>query len=133
MDFNRYFLGYTSLQSVDRIVLGRRRTGQPFSNFQLEELLKSFLNNSKLTEDVKVELSNRLGLTRLCISDFFRRRNKKPRNQTIEEYSKLLQGEKLKYFVIFVFALHLLSLLVYVLEKFRVSIYPTIYMYVSVS
>ena len=89
-------LGYSSLKNVDRIVLGRRRTGQPYSIFQKKELLKSFLNNSKLTKEVKMKLSNRLGLTPNSVMIFFQKQNKKPRNESIEEYAKLLRGEKLK-------------------------------------
>ena len=102
MQFNYRSLGYSSLRSVDRVVLGRRKQGQRFSHFQRRELLKSLLNNSKLTEDIKMKLCHRLGLTRRTVVDFFVRQKKKPRNQTIEEYSKLLRGEKLKYLVIFV-------------------------------
>ena len=81
------------MKDVDRIVLGRRRPGQTFSRFQQKELLKSFLNDCELTEEVKMELSNRLGLYRRSIMAFFRTQNKKPRNETIEAYLKLLQGE----------------------------------------
>ena len=109
LHFNYHPLGYSSLRSVDRIVLGRRKQGQRFSDFQKRVLLKSFLNNGNLTEDTRKKLCNRLGLTRQSVASFFRYQNKKPRTQIIEMYSKLLPGEKLKYLVI-CFTLHLFSL-----------------------
>ena len=103
MNCNYHSLGNPSLKSVDRIIMGRRRPGQRLSRFQRKELLESFLNNSELTENIKMELCNRLGLTQICVSNFFRKQSKRPRRLCVEAYSKLLQGEILKYFDIYIY------------------------------
>ena len=58
--------------------------------------MSSFLNNSEWTKELKVNLSNRLGLTGSQIKHFLEKQRKKPRNESIEAYSKLLQGKGLK-------------------------------------
>ena len=79
--------------SGDRILLGAIKPGQHYTTFQRIELLKSFLNNSNLTKLETVKLSKELGLTSRSVMGFFRNQNKKPRNESIKVYSKLLQGE----------------------------------------
>ena len=54
--------------------------------------MSSFLNNSEWTKELKVNLSNRLGVTESQIKHFLEKQRKKPRNESIEAYSKLLQG-----------------------------------------
>ena len=81
------------LELVDQVFLERRKTGQLLSTYQRKELYKSFLNNSKLTKDVRINLSNRLSLPQYSVVNFFKRENRKPRNESISAYLNLLQGE----------------------------------------
>ena len=85
--------------TVDCVLLARRRGGISLSPFQKKELLRSFLNNSELAEDTKTSLSERMGITRSQVQYFFQSQNKKPKNVSIEEYSKLLSGKGLKCIV----------------------------------
>ena len=61
--------------------LGRRR--KTISLFQMKELMRSFLNNSELTEDMKMGLSHRLGITQGQVVHFFKTQSKKPRSVSI--------------------------------------------------
>ena len=87
-------VGDSPLEVVNRVVLERRKPGQLLTTYQRKELYKSFLNNSKLTKDIKIKLSNRLGLPQYSVVNFFKRENKKPRNESMAAYLKLLKGEK---------------------------------------
>ena len=87
-------VGDLSMESVDQIILKRRKTGQVFTILQYKELIRSFLNNSNLTKEVKIDLSNRLGLPVTSVVKFFKKQNRKPINESIAMYSKLLQSEK---------------------------------------
>ena len=82
---------------MDRVVLERRKPGQVLTTYQQKELYKSFLNESKLTNNVKIHLSNRLGLPQISVANFFTRENRKARNESMAAYLKLLQGEKLHF------------------------------------
>ena len=66
------------------------------SLFQMKELMSSFLNSSELTEDLKIDLSHRLGITEDQVVHFFQTQSKKPRYLCVEAYSKLLKGKGLK-------------------------------------
>ena len=59
----------------------------------MKELMSSFLNNSELTENMKIKLSHRLGITQGQVQYFFNEQRKKPRNKSIQAYSELLQGK----------------------------------------
>lgn len=89
------------MKRIDRVLLGKRKPGQLFNLVQRKELLRSYLNNSQLTEDELIRLSNSLGLTQFCVKDYFRSRNKKPRSELVEEYTKLLEGGELRCYSIF--------------------------------
>ena len=93
LNFNYHFLGYSSLKGVDLILLGRKKTRKRYTNFQQIELLKSFLNNNNLTKLEKVKLSKELAITQRSVTGFFHKQNKKPRNESIMVYAKLLQSE----------------------------------------
>ena len=80
------------LDNVDFFLLARSGQPKTLSLFQRKELMSIFLNNSKLTEDMKMSLSHRLGVTQNQIEHFFQTQSKKPRNVSMEAYSKLLQG-----------------------------------------
>ena len=58
--------------------------------------MNEFLNNSELTEEIKINLSARLGITHGQVKHFFQLQSKKPRNVSVETYSKLSQGKGLK-------------------------------------
>ena len=78
---------------VNQIIMDRRKGGHVFTTFQEKELFRSFFNNCKLTKDVKINLSNRLGLPQNSVVRFFWKLNRKPRNESMAAYLKLLQGE----------------------------------------
>ena len=59
--------------------------------------MSRFLSNSELTKDMKINLSHRLRVTEAQVVHFFHTQSKKPRNASIEAYSKLLQCKGLKY------------------------------------
>ena len=86
--------GDSPLEPIDRVVSERRKTSQLLTTYQKKELYKSFLNDSKLTNNVKINLSNRLGLPQISVANFFKRENRKTRNESMAAYLKLLQGEK---------------------------------------
>ena len=62
----------------------------------MKELMGRFLNNCDLTEDRKISLSHKLGVTQGQVKYFFKTQRKKPRNVSIQAYSELLQGKELK-------------------------------------
>ena len=59
--------------------------------------MRSFLNNSELTEDMKISLSDKLGVTHCQVANFFRTQSKKTRNESIKAYSDLLKGKGSKW------------------------------------
>ena len=59
--------------------------------------MRTFLNNSELTEDMNISLCDKLGVTQSQAKDFFQTLNKKPRNVSIKAYSDLLEGKGLKW------------------------------------
>ena len=83
------------LNNVDFFLLARSRQPKSLSLFQRKELMSIFLNNSKLTKDMKMSLSHRLGVSQAQIEHFFQTQSKKPRNVSMEAYSKLLRGKGL--------------------------------------
>ena len=84
------------LANIDCFLLGRSHRPKSLSLFQKKELMKSFLNNSKLTYNDMMKLSCRLGVTPGQVKYFFQLRSKIPRNVNIEAYSKLTQGKASK-------------------------------------
>ena len=86
------------LDNVDSSILALRTRIRPksLSLFQMKELLGRFLNNSDLTENMKISLSRKLGVTQGQVKYFFQTQRKKPRNISIQAYSELLQGKRLK-------------------------------------
>ena len=84
------------MEGIDCPSFRRRKVGQPFNNYEKKVLLGSFLNKSKLTEETKKALSNELGLHWTYIRNFFFRMTKRPINEVIEEYEKILLSKKLK-------------------------------------
>ena len=87
----------------------------------MKELMSRFLNNSDLTEDMKISLSHELGVTQSQVKHFFQTRRKKPRNVNIQAYSELLQGMGLKCTLLHG-SLHKLTL-----YFFYISIQSTVY------
>ena len=85
------------LDNVDTSHLARfGRRPKSLSLLQMKELMSRFLNNSVLTEDMKISLSHKLGVTQGQVEHFFKTQRKKPRNVSIQAYSELLQGKRLK-------------------------------------
>ena len=89
-------VGNLLLDNVDSSLLARPCRPKRLSVLQMKELMSRFLNNSYLTEDVKISLSHRLGVTQGQVKYFFQKQRKKPRNVSIQAYSELLQGKGLK-------------------------------------
>ena len=48
--------------------------------------MNSFLNNSELTENMKMNLSDKLGITQAQVVHFFETQSKRARNVCIEAY-----------------------------------------------
>ena len=84
---------FTILDNVDHSILARSRKPKTMSLFQKKELMSSFLNNSELTEDMIISLSDKLGVTQAQVVHFFQTQSKKPRIASIQAYSELLQGK----------------------------------------
>ena len=90
-------VGILLLDNVDTSHLARfGRLPKPLSLLQMKELMSRFLNNSVLTEDMKISLSHKLGVTQGQVQHFFKTQRKKPRDVSIQAYSELLQGKGLK-------------------------------------
>ena len=78
------------LDVVDCLLSAKSSQPKVLSPFQEKELMRSFLNNSELTKDMKIRLSGGLGVTQAQVVHFFQTQSKKPIIATIEAYSKLL-------------------------------------------
>ena len=78
---------------TDFFLSARQSQRSTLSPFQKKELMRCFLNNSQLTEYMKISLSNKLGVTHCQVSNFFPTQGKKPRNVSIKAYSDLLKGK----------------------------------------
>ena len=48
--------------------------------------MSSFLDNSELTENTKISLADRLGITQAQVVHFFQTQSKNPRSVCIEAY-----------------------------------------------
>ena len=92
--FQSSILADSSTTIADQINFNQPKVGQHYSKFQRKELLRNFLNNSNLTEDVTMKLCKRLGLTRESVVRFFERQRRKTRYECLKMYSELLEGEK---------------------------------------
>ena len=84
------------LDNVNCCLLARSHRPKSLSLLQKKELMRSFLDNSKLTRDTMIKLSDRLGITHGQVKFFFRMRSTMPRNASIKAYSKLMQGKGFK-------------------------------------
>ena len=87
------------MDDVDYFLSASSRKPESLSPRQEKELLCSFLKNKELTKHMKISLSRRLGITHTEVKCFFQKQSKKPRNVSIEAYSKLLQGNGLKFII----------------------------------
>ena len=79
---------------VNCFLLAKSNQLKSLSLCQKKELMRSFLNNSKLTYNAMMKLSYILGITPGQVRYFFQMRSKIPRSVTIEAYSKLSQGNR---------------------------------------
>ena len=82
--------------SIDCFLSVKQRESSALSPFPRKELMRSLLNNSELTEDMKISLSHKLGVTEGQVKHFFQTQSKKPRNVNIKAYSDL-EGKGLKW------------------------------------
>ena len=83
---HHYVVGSLLLDNIDCFLLARSKQPKSLSPFQEKELLSSFLNNSELTENMKINLSNKLGITQAEVLHFFQAQSKEARNVWIEAY-----------------------------------------------
>ena len=104
--FNLLFFADSSLNIADQINFNQPNVGQHYSKFQRKELLRSFLNNSRPTEDVAMKLCKRLGLTMESVLRFFEKQRRKGRYECLKMYSELLEGEKQIFGPNYAYCLH---------------------------
>ena len=69
-------VGSLLLENIDFFFLARSRRPESLSPFQELELMISFFNNNELTEDMKISLSERLGVTQAQVVHFFQTKSK---------------------------------------------------------
>ena len=95
-----YIVRNLLLDDLDCFLLAKSRQPKRLSWLQKEELMRSFLKNSKLTGSAVFKLSDRLGSTPGQVRHFFAMQNKIPRNASIKAYTKLMQGKGSKVHVL---------------------------------
>ena len=75
-------------------ILNHQEIGQVFTFFQRKELLRSFLENNQLTNNITKVLAEKLNLTEKTVQLYFWRKNELTKSEIHEEYMQLLQGKR---------------------------------------
>lgn len=79
-----YAVNSLLLDNVDFFLLAWSRHPESLSLFQKKKLMSIFVNNSELTEDMKISLAHKLGVTQSQVTHFFQTQSKKPRNVSMK-------------------------------------------------
>ena len=95
--YNKHALFYTLdnllMKNIDCFRSARQKLPKSLFLFQKKELMCSFLKKRELTEDTKINLTEKLGITQAQVKHFFQTQCDNYRNESIEACSKLLQGK----------------------------------------